>query len=516
MIGRLLSVSGFTALSRFAGFFRDVLMAAVLGAGPASDAFVVALRIPNQFRAFFGEGAFHAAFVPRYTVAATAGGTAAGSPAARLADDVFAWQLVAQLVILLVAFVAMRGIITVLAPGFVDDPAQMDLAITLTRITFPYLICIVVVAQLSAMVNSIGRFRAAAATPIFLNIAMIGALLAAPYFPSAAYAAAYGVLFGGILELLFMLWMAARAGLVLRFTWPRWTPKIREFLKALAAASVGAGGGQIALVLDTIIASFLPRGDLTALYYADRINQLPIGIIGVALGVVLLPEMSARIAARDEAGASRSQNRAVVFGLLLTLPCVAAYFIMPDTIMRAIFMRGAFDAAAAETAAGALLAYGVGLPAFVLMRCVIQSFYARHDTLTPVRAILFGVGANIAMKIVLVWGFSLGIAGLAFGTSFGLWVNLAVLTYLARRRGVLVATTDLRLGVIPVLAATAAAALGVLAASVLGPVWIAPGAWFDEGVLLLAMALGGGAYGVAVLAFRRRLPLLRDRAGMTQ
>ena len=211
MIGRLLSVGGFTALSRLAGFFRDILMAAILGAGPMSDAFMVAFRLPNNFRAIFAEGAFNAAFLPRYTAAATKAGTAPTSAATSFADDVFSWQVFVQLVLLVLALAFMRGIVAVLAPGFADNPDQMHLAVVLSRITFPYLLCITIVTQISAMLNGIGKFRAAAASPILLNIAMIGTLLAAAYFPSAAHAAAYGVLIAGILQLLYMVRAGAKS-----------------------------------------------------------------------------------------------------------------------------------------------------------------------------------------------------------------------------------------------------------------------------------------------------------------
>jgi putative peptidoglycan lipid II flippase len=420
MLGRLLSVGGFTLLSRFAGFLRDVVMAAILGAGPLSDAFVVAFRLPNHFRAIFAEGAFNAAFVPRFA-SAVGKDRSPTSEAHSFANEVFVWQLAAQLTLLLVALAAMPQLIRVLAPGFNDDPAQRDLAITLTRITFPYLICVAVVTQLSAMLNAVHRFKAAAAAPVFLNICMVVTLLASRWFPTPAHAAAWGVFLAGIAELGFVWWAAARAGLHLRLAMPRWTPRIAEFMRALGAATIGAGSVQIGLFVDTILASFLPRGDLTALYYADRINQLPMGIIGVALGTVLLPEMSSRIAAGDEKGASIAQNRAVIFGLLLTLPCIAAFFIMPETLMRALFARGNFRVEAADLSAMVLAAYGTGLPAFVLLRCLTPSFYARKDTATPVRATLISVGANVGLKLVLVWGFSFGVVGLALGTSLGAW-----------------------------------------------------------------------------------------------
>src|SRR5262245_48818521 len=508
MIGRLASVGGFTALSRVAGFFRDVLMAAVLGAGPASDAFMVAFRLPNNFRAIFAEGAFSAAFLPRYAAAAAKEGTGSSSPAARFANDVFAWQFVAQLVLLALAFAFMREIISVLAPGFSDNPDQQALAVELSRITFPYLFCIAIVTQLSSMLNAANKFRAAAAAPIFLNLSMIVALSFVQLFPSAAYAVAYGVLAAGFVELLFITHAAARTGFALRLKWPRWNAEMRDFTAALGAAVIGAGSVQIGLFVDTLIASFLPAGDLTALYYADRINQLPMGVVGVAIGTVLLPEMSARLARNDEKGASIAQNRAVVLGLLLTLPCIAAFFIIPETLMRALFVRGAFGADAADQASAALSAYGIGLPAFVLLRCVTPSFYARGDTATPVRATLAAVAANIAMKFAFVMGLELGVFGLALATSLSAWINLGVLTYLARRRAVLVATPELKRGIVPVLTATVAAGAGFFIGDALSQSLLGPVQGFHELIaFVVAGVLGAAAFALVVLSFRRVLPL---------
>jgi putative peptidoglycan lipid II flippase len=508
MIGRLASVGGFTALSRVAGFLRDVLMAAVLGAGAASDAFMVAFRLPNNFRAIFAEGAFSAAFLPRYAAAAAKDGTAPSSPAAKFANEVFAWQFVAQLVLLVLALVFMRQIIAVLAPGFSDNPDQQALAVELTRITFPYLFCIAIVTQLSSMLNAANKFRAAAAAPILLNLSMIAALACAQVFPSAAHAVAYGVLAAGLLELLFIVYAAARTGLALRLQRPRWNAEIRDFISALGAAVIGAGSVQIGLFVDTLIASFLPAGDLTALYYADRINQLPMGVVGVAIGTVLLPEMSSRLARNDEKGASAAQNRAIVLGMLLTLPCIAAFFIIPDTLMRALFVRGAFSVEAADQAAAALSAYGVGLPAFVLLRCVVPSFYARGDTATPVRATLISVAANIAMKFALVMGLDLGVFGLAIATSLSAWINLGVLTYLARRRAVLVATPELKRGILPVLAAAVAAGAGFFVGDALSQNFLGFAGGFHELIAFaIAGVLGAAAFAIVVMSFRRSLPL---------
>jgi putative peptidoglycan lipid II flippase len=508
MIGRLVSVGGFTALSRVAGFIRDVLMAAVLGAGPQSDAFMVAFRLPNNFRALFAEGAFSAAFLPRFAARAATGGFTRSSPAARFANEVFAWQFAAQLVLLLLALIFMRRIIGVLAPGFSDNPDQQALAVELARITFPYLFFIAIVAQLSSMLNAADKFRAAAAASIFLNLSMIAALSLAQFFPTAAHAVAYGVLIAGAVELLFIVHAAARTGLALRLKLPRWNAEMRDFTSALGAAMVGAGSVEIGLFIDTLIASFLPAGDLTSLYYADRINQLPMGIVGVAIGTVLLPEMSAKLARNDEKGASIAQNRAVVLGLLLTLPCIAAFFIIPDLLMRALFVRGIFTVEAADQAAAALSAYAVGLPAFVLLRCVVPSFYARGDTATPVRATITAVAANIALKFLFVMGLDLGVFGLALGTSLGAWTNLAVLSYLARRRAVLVATPELKRGIVPVFVAAIAAGAGFFAGDALGQSLLAPSGGFRELIaFFIAGSSGAAAFALVVLSFRRNLPL---------
>jgi putative peptidoglycan lipid II flippase len=503
VIGRLFSVGGFTLLSRITGFGRDIMMAAVLGSGPMSDAFLVALRLPNSFRSIFGEGAFNAAFIQRFAKTKTQQGSAA---AADFANRVFAWQMVAQLVLLVVALAGMEPVVRVLAPGFVARPDQLALAVSLSRIAFPYLLMTVVAIQLSAMLNANGKFAAAAAWSMLLNLAMIATLAMAGWFPNPAYAAAWGVFFAGLLQLAFIVPAAARHGLRLRITVPRWTPDMREFLRALGAATFGSASVQILLFVDTLIASFLPSGALTALYYSDRINQLPMGTLGIALGTVLLPEMSSRIAQGDVAGANAAQNRAAALGLLFTLPFVAAYFAVPLTIMRGLFARGAFHLEAAELSAAALMAYGIGLPAFVLVRVVAPSFYARGDTASPVRATTISVLVNIVLKFAFVWGLGFGAVGLALGTSLAIWVNVAVLIAMARQRNLISIDGVFWRAAGP--SVVASAAVGVAA---IGGVTLAgnvvQGGWGDVAALIGAMVLGGLAYGAVVFLFRRSLPL---------
>jgi putative peptidoglycan lipid II flippase len=428
MFRGIFTYGGFTLLSRLAGFARDIVMAAILGAGPLADAFVVAQRLPNHFRAIFAEGAFNAAFVPAY---AHLRGGAGDAAAKTFADRIFTMLLIFQVLLLALALLFMPQVVALLAPGFSDDPERRTLAIELTRITFPYLLLITVVTLYGAILNVMNRYASAAAAPILLNLSIIIALALAAFFPTAGHAAAWGVLIAGVLEVLLLAIDAGRQGVLPRLTWPQFDADVRAFFKALGPATLGSMGPQIAVLADTIIGSFLATGALAALYYADRLNQLPIGVIGVAAGTVLLPAMSRLLAAGDEQGAARAQRRVFDLTLLLTLPFLAAFLVVPDVIMRALFMRGAFSQADAANAAMTLQAYAVGLLPFVLLRSAVASFQARKDTATPAKAALIGVGFNLAAKVVLFG--TLAQAGLALATALGAWVNLLIVLWLAGR-----------------------------------------------------------------------------------
>ncbi|MCX7307600.1 MAG: murein biosynthesis integral membrane protein MurJ, partial [Afipia sp.] len=291
MLGRIFTVGGYTLLSRITGFARDIMLAAILGAGPVADAFFVALRLPNHFRAIFAEGAFNAAFVPAYAHLYNQN----ASSAKLFADRIFTLLLTVQAVLLVIAWLFMPQVIALLAPGFVDDPQRGELAIALTRITFPYLLLVTLVTLYGGMLNVMHRFATAAAAPIFLNLSMMLTLALAAFFPNAGYAAAWGVLLAGLLEFVLLAGDAGRNGILPKFSALKLDADVRAFFRALGPATVGSMGTQIALFADTIIATFLAAGALSALYYADRLNQLPIGVIGIAIGTVLLPEMSRRI-----------------------------------------------------------------------------------------------------------------------------------------------------------------------------------------------------------------------------
>jgi putative peptidoglycan lipid II flippase len=430
MIDRILTVGGYTLLSRVSGFLRDVVMAAVLGAGPVADAFLVAFRLPNHFRAIFAEGAFSAAFVPAYARIRAQGGP---DPARVFADRIFTLLVVTQVVLLAVAVAFTPAVIRLLAPGFESDPGRFALAVALTRVTFPYLLAMTLVALYGGMLNALDRFAAAAAAPILLNLSMMATLALAAFFPSAGHAAAWGVLVAGGLEVALLAGATARLGVLPRLRRIAWDADVKRFFAALGPATIGSGGVQLALFADTIIASFLPAGAISALYYADRLNQLPIGVIGIAVGTVLLPEMSRRIAAGDGDGARHAQSRAIEFTLLLSVPCLAAFLIVPDLILRALFTRGAFTAADAAAAGATLAAYALGLVPFVLIRSMVAMFFARGDTATPVKAALIAVPVNIAFKVLLMG--PLAQVGLALATTVGAWINFGLVLWFGVRAG---------------------------------------------------------------------------------
>src|ERR1700753_4264876 len=337
MLGRIFTVGGYTLLSRLTGFARDIMLAAILGAGPVADAFFVALRLPNHFRAIFAEGAFNAAFVPAY---AHVHGERGETSAKLFADRIFTLLFGSQLVLLVIAWLFMPQAMSVLAPGFTDDAEQRRLAIELTRITFPYLLLITLVTLYGGMLNVMHRFASAAAASILLNISMMATLAVAVVFSTAGHAAAWGVLISGFLQYFLLAGDLASHGGLPRFAPLKLDEDVRGFSRALGPATLGSMGTQVALFADTIIATFLPAGALSALYYADRLNQLPIGVIGIAIGTVLLPEMSRRISAGDHAGAMEQQRRGFDYTLLFAVPFVAAFTAVPDVITRAMFARG--------------------------------------------------------------------------------------------------------------------------------------------------------------------------------
>jgi putative peptidoglycan lipid II flippase len=475
------TVGGFTMLSRLLGFARDILIAAVLGAGPVADAFFVAFKLPNFFRRLFAEGAFNAGFVPLFASVLETEGRAA---ARRFAESALS-VLVVALALLVGAFemampVAMYG----LAPGFAADPAKFDLTVELTRLTFPYLLFISIVSLMGGVLNSLGRFAAVAAAPILLNLCLIGAiLLLTPWVATPGHALAWGVAGAGACQFLWVSAALARAGMPLRLPRPRFGPHVRQLLRLMAPAAVGAGVVQINLVVDVVLASLLPGGSVSYLFYADRLNQLPIGVIGVAVGTALLPALSRSVAAGDEPRARHDLNRALEVALVLTLPAAAAFAVCAEPLVAALFERGAFGSRESSLTAAALVAYSAGLPAYVLVKVLTPAFFARHDTRTPLRYAMIAVAANLALNLLLMG--PLLHVGLALATALAAWLNVGLLGRRLVRDGILVADPRLRRRSLMALVATACMAAALLAYIKLGA------GWFDSTGIARLVALGG-------------------------
>ncbi|MBV1705526.1 MAG: murein biosynthesis integral membrane protein MurJ, partial [Hyphomicrobiales bacterium] len=396
MYRSLFSVGGFTLLSRVTGFARDMIISALLGATGLADAFFVAFKLPNLFRAVFGEGAFNTAYVPAYARILKTDGDAA---ARDFSGEVFAFLLVSQLALFAVFEIEAAHLVRLIAPGFAADPAKFAVTVALTRVTSPYLMLMTLAAQQSGTLNAHGKFAAAAFAPALLNFSMIGFLSAHRLFPDAAHAAAWGTLAAGFLQAGLVMIACARGGFGQTLRLPRFGGPLRRFFRALGPAVIGSAGVQIAIFADTIIASLLPTGSVSAINYADRLYQLPIGVIGVAAGVVLLPEMSKRLAVDDEAGAAAAQNRTLALSALLAAPFMVAFLFAPRALVDGVFRRGAFTAEDGLRAAAILRAYGFGLIAIVSIRSVVASFQARHDTRTPMLGSLAAIAANVALKL---------------------------------------------------------------------------------------------------------------------
>src|SRR5262245_17273656 len=425
------TVGSYTAISRVFGFIRDVLTAAILGAGPVADAFFVAQRLPNLFRSLFAEGAFSAAFVPLFT--GTMAQHAQGS--ARLfAEDALAVLLTALLGFVLLAEIFMPTVIDVTAPGFRQEPEKFELAVDLARITFPYLLFIALVALQGGVLNSVDRFAAAAATPILLNLFLIAALLLMDRFGwQDGRALAWAVTGAGFAQLLWLLSSCARAGLALRLPVPVLTPGVRRTLAVMAPGTIGAGVTQLNLLISTALASLLPGGSVSYLYYADRLNQLPLGVVGIAVGTAILPPLSRQLRLGRTPDAVDTQNRGLELALLLTLPAAVALALLATPILATLFQRGAFSPADTAATAAALAAYAAGLPAFVLVKVLAPAFFARQDTVTPVKVAIAAMATNLCLTVVLMQ--FLSHVGLAIATTVAGWVNALTLLALLLQRG---------------------------------------------------------------------------------
>ncbi|RED51468.1 murein biosynthesis integral membrane protein MurJ [Aestuariispira insulae] len=426
------TVGGWTMMSRVLGFIRDVMIANVVGAGMVADAFFMAFKFPNLFRRLFGEGAMNAAFVPLYAGRVEADGIA---EARRFGGEVAAILVTFMLFFTIVCLAAMPWIMQAVAPGFVDDQEKFTLTVALAQITFPYLLFMVLCAQFSGMLNSVGKFAHAAAAPVLLNVVMITtlSLISLDVVSLPGHAMAVGVTIAGAIQFLFLARACHKAGVMVRLPRPRLTPGVKRLLILMAPGVLGAGVIQINVLIGDMLASLLREGSVSFLYYADRINQLPLGVVGVAVGIALLPLLTRQLKAGETGAANHSMNRALELSLFLTVPAAVALIAMPWPIVTVLFERGEFDAATSVATADALRAYAIGLPAYVLIKALSPGFFAREDTRTPVRVAMINVALNIALAVILMQ--FLAHVGIALAVAVTAWANTIALAVILVRRG---------------------------------------------------------------------------------
>lgn len=425
LLTSIATVSFYTALSRVFGFFRDVLVASYLGAGPVADAFFVAFKLPNLFRRLFAEGAFNASFVPVFSGIYASRGLA---EATRVAEQVLAVMLVTLILFVALVETTLPWLLYGLAPGFRETPERFHMALEFSRITFPYLLFISISALLGGVLNSLHRFAASAAAPIFLNISMIISLVFfASFFKTPGHAMAWGIVGAGVLQCLWLYSMTLGSGVTLRVVRPELTPDVRHILKLMGPGALGAGFMQINIFIDIILGSFLPTGAISFLFYADRLNQLPLSLIGVAISTVLLPVLSKHFKTNHINAALETQNRCVEFGLLLVLPSTLGLFILADPLMAVLFKRGAFQSFESHETALTLQAFVCGLPAYVLIKVFSSSLFTQKDTKTPLKMAMIAVGINFFMNLILMKPFQH--VGLAASTALSAWMNAALLFY---------------------------------------------------------------------------------------
>lgn len=507
----------FTLLSRILGFARDICIAVFLGANAMTDAFFVAFKLPNFMRRLFAEGAFNSAFIPLYAGMLTA----EGKPAAqRLAGEALAVLLTILVLLTITAEIFMPQIMLVLAPGFDEDPDKFTLAVTLTRITFPYIIFISLVSLLGGMLNSIEKFAAVAASPILLNLALIASIVIFRHlFPSPAHALASGVFAAGALQLFWLVLFCRKFNILPPLCWPALTAQVKKLLALIAPAALGAGVAQVNLLVDMIIATSIPEG-VSYLYYADRVNQLPLGVIGVGVGTALLPMLSKQLRAKELEKALHTQNRALELVLLLTLPAAAALFVIAQPLVATLFEHGEYSAAATAATYPALMAFSLGLPAFVLIKVLAPGFFAQHDTKTPFIIAGCCMLLNIGLNLALIG--PMAHVGLALATSIAGWVNVGAMFIILKKRNSLAPDVMLRFRLPRIGAASFAMTLVLLGVHAICAPLFALELPFRMGGLIVLIASGLLSYGLLIFylkvisleefktLFRRKAAVTRD------
>jgi putative peptidoglycan lipid II flippase len=500
LVKKFAAVGGATSASRLSGFVREALIGAALGAGPVADAFYAAFRFPNLFRRLFAEGAFNTAFIPLFAKELEGEGPQA---ARRFAEDVLSVLMAALIALSALAILFMPFLVEwLIAPGFAEDPAKLDTTVLLTRIMFPYLFFMSLVAMLSGILNSMRRYFLAAIVPVLLNVILIGVLVVALLsgFDAARTGRwlAWGVFASGAGQLFFLWRGVRREGFALSLRWPSLTPDVRQLLVLMGPALLTGGVTQINLLVGQIIAS-AQEGAISILNYADRINQLPLGVIGIAIGVVLLPELSRTLKAGNHDDAQHLQNRSLEFGLGLTLPAAVGFVLFSGPLVNILYERGAFTPQTTALTAAALSAFATGLPAYVLIKVFSPAYFARLDVKSPMWFSFAAVVVNIVGSLALFPRF--GHVGIAAATSISAWLNFALLAGMLWRRGDFrPSPVTLRRVAMIVLASIAMGALVLLLAMAMAPWLAAPSTLMRLAAVLIVIFIAAAVYFAIVIA----------------
>ena len=437
MLFKIISIVGsLTFLSRILGYFRDLLIARVIGAGLISDCFFVAFKLPNLFRRILGEGAMNAAFIPVVSGVRTKSGKKSADV---FFSNIFSFLLVALLAFVLILEIFMPLIITLIAPGFSDNPEKFNHSINLTRLTFPFVLFICLTSLMGAYLNTLGKFASMAVTPIILNLSLIFTLLI--FFKSEnlfliSSTLSFVVSIAGIIQVIWMYYNIRRnkSKLSINFSFLKTfksDKEITKFFKLLLPAILGNGAYQINLLIDMILASTLPDGSISFLYYADRVNQLPLGVLGIAIGTALLPVLSSQVKKNQKKEAEKSISKAIKFGILFSIPAFFGLLIFSENIISFLFFRGAFEYKDVQATSSALIALCCGLPAFIMIKILVIPFFANEDTKTPIKISLFCMSINLILNLILIREFLH--VGLAISTSVSAWINFILLFYILNK-----------------------------------------------------------------------------------
>ena len=419
------TVSFYTFISRILGFIRDILIAKFLGSTVIADAFFVAFRIPNFFRRVLAEGAYSAALIPVFSGVVI--DTKDDHEAADFVENTMSLLLFVTIILTFIFFFGMPYIIQILAPGFSNNKEAFDLAVHFGKIIFPYLIFISLVAHFASINNVHGKFVAGAFAPAILNISLILSLfILTPQLSTAGHALSYGVLIGGLFQFIY-LYKAVLHFYRPRIRIPIFNARLKKFLRLFFPGLIGSGVIQLNIIIGTIIASFLPIGAISHIYYADRLNQLPLAIFGIAMGIVLLPTLSKAIKQNNSEEIQATQNRSLEFSLLISLPSAAGLYILSFPIIHILFERGAFLAEDTFYTSKVLSIFALGLPAYILIKILVTCFFAREDTKTPLYVSIVSVIVNIVLSILLIS--SMREMGIALATAISAWIN-AILLFL--------------------------------------------------------------------------------------